>query len=91
MTTAYVVIEHDDDPDFSWLDQDTEAASRDPADYVSLRMLAYDENDAVIDSLHSIDFLATDADWDTGAFDSLAGLAGYPHLREIAEQMGLRA
>lgn len=112
---AYIVIEHDEDPDMSWLEQDhynprhpsydpiyrtkedMDAGRapmdgdwyRNPENHVALEMVAYDEDDGVIDSLGGIDFLADSDDWRTGTFVKLSTLAKCPYLQELAKEMGL--
>ncbi len=46
-----IEIDNDPDPDLSWPDH------RDKANHVTLMMIAYDEDDKVVDSLGGIDFL----------------------------------
>ena len=89
--THCVVIDHDDCPDFSWLEQDCFANSeyRDPIHHVALEMVAYDEDGNVIDSLYGIDFLAHEDNWKTGTFGRLAALDSAPYLQELAKEMGL--
>jgi hypothetical protein len=92
-----VVIDHDPDPDFSYLEQDCFIDERtgkhpDPDDYVALWMRLVGECECcgasvTLDSLGNIDFLADSDEWRTGSFAApdFRGLDGY--LRECALNM----
>lgn len=94
MKVAFVTIDYDPDPDFSWLEQDCfadmPAAARDPANHVMLEMVAYNEKGEVYDSLGGIDFLTFSDDWTIGTFYSLNAMPKHcEYLRELAGNMGL--
>ncbi len=86
--TAYVVVDYDPDPDFSFLEQDC-FKGEDPADHIQLVMTAYDGTGNITDSLSCIDFYAASDDWKTGTFHNLGQLKGMEHLQETARDMGL--
>lgn len=52
-------------------------------------MVAYDEDDNVVDSLCGIDFLVDSGEYRTGTVRRLSQLNECPYLRELAQEMGL--
>jgi len=87
--TAYVVIDYEPDPDFSWMEQEC-FAGEDPNDHLQLVMLAYDSESEITGSLSCIDFLKDSDEWTTGRFDSVSEIpARCDYLREIAREMNL--
>ncbi len=62
---------------------------RDKRNHVTLMMVAYDEDNNVVDSLGGIDFLIDSDEYKFGTIRRLSQLDGFNYLRELAQEMGM--
>ena len=85
-----IQFDYEDDPDFSWLEQDC-FAGENPADHVQLTMLVYgNDDDELTDSLGCIDFLKAEDNWTTGTFGCVRAIPERcDYQRTLAREAGL--
>lgn len=89
-TTAYVVIDYDQDAPYLHSDKEYDPDRK----YVVLEMIAYSADDKITGSLCEIDFFADEdmPDWTLGTFYRVDDIPPVcTHLRQIAEDLGLPA